>query len=87
MSGRAKPGRRRRGLWHLISRLFGAPKGRHVIGAPPPPPVTAVDPVAPVASIRLILTDGSVVELPEGSAEESQARYLALRVLEAGRRA
>lgn len=88
MRGRARPGRRRRrGLWYFISRLFGPPRGRHVMGAPPPPPETAVDPLAPVASIRLIFTDGSVVELPEGSAEESQAQYLALRVLEAGRRA
>ena len=88
MSGRDKAGRRRRrGLWHFISRLFGPPKGRHVMGVPPPPPETAVDPLGPEASIRLIFTDGSVVELPEGSAEGRRARYLALRVLEAGRRA
>jgi hypothetical protein len=27
----------KRGLWSLVSRMFGASRGRHVIGAPPPP--------------------------------------------------
>ena len=71
----------------MISRLFGPPRGRHVVGAPPPPPQAAAEPPPPVASIRLIFTDGSVVALPEGSVEERQAQYLALRVLEAGGRA
>jgi hypothetical protein len=43
-------GRKRRGLWSLISRLFGTPKGRHVAGAPPPPPPIAIDPGTRVAA-------------------------------------
>jgi hypothetical protein len=125
---RRRAPRKRRGLWGLVSRLFGKPRGRHVLGAPPPPPPrrveappaeATVDPAeaailegavtslvseaasfaAPpqeetmtaitsleTASVRLIFVDGSVEPLPEGSAEERQAEYLARRVLDATRR-
>ena len=46
----APRGRKRRGLWSLISRLFGTPKGRHVAGAPQPPPPIAIEPGARVAA-------------------------------------
>jgi len=51
-SGVAGENKTRRGLWSLIRRMFGAPEGRHVIGAPPPPtasPAPAVT-AAPAAS-------------------------------------
>ena len=54
----------KRGLWSLLGRMFGASRGRHVIGAPPPAPSPAptafsavavgprppVEPAVPVAS-------------------------------------
>jgi hypothetical protein len=39
-----------------------------------------------LTAVRLIFVDGSVLPLPEGSAEERQAQYLARRVLDATRR-
>ncbi|MPZ90820.1 MAG: hypothetical protein GEU68_04175 [Actinobacteria bacterium] len=46
----APRGRKRRGLWSLISRLFGTPKGRHVAGAPQPPRPIAIEPGPRVAA-------------------------------------
>jgi hypothetical protein len=132
MSRARRAPRKRRGLWGLLSKLFGKPQGRHVRGTPPPPPTNRAEPgpaelvfaateaqveevasvvaeVAPVPSeaavhtvtphaevlptapfeptaVRLIFVDGSVLPLPEGSAEERQAQYLARRVLDAARR-
>jgi hypothetical protein len=77
-----------------IFEVVGAP----VPAAAPPASEVAVEPAAPQeptpatapsfepAAVRLIFVDGSVLPLPEGSAEERQAYDLARRVLDATRR-
>jgi hypothetical protein len=44
MSRPRRAPRKRRGLWGFLSRLFGKPPGRHVLGTPPPPPPGKAEP-------------------------------------------
>jgi hypothetical protein len=74
--------RKRRGLWGFLSRLFGKPRGRHVLGTPPPPPPGRVEPrptesafevgEAPVPAAAPLVTEVAVpVAIPHKRASAS----------------
>lgn len=48
VGGRKKP---RRGLWSLIRRVFGTPRGRHVIGAAPAPEMSPAPAIGPAPEV------------------------------------
>jgi hypothetical protein len=67
----------KKGLWALLRKILGTPRGRHVTGAPPPPAPSSAPVIAsaPVASRAPGVTPhrpvGPVVDAPPGAAGDS----------------